>query len=128
MSSNLRAMLRQKEMNRFIIKQENDGWPLMKKKDALAERVPLETELKAISVEDTDMPEKTVEMDAIQHACHARFWFRGGDVGQKRAILQKLGSNLSLKDKILNLCATYPLPEMEKFLERAPRKKAGSKL
>jgi len=49
-------------------------------------------------------------------ACYAREWFAKGSPKKKGAILQALGSNLTLKDKILHIQLKKPFV----FLERVP--------
>ena len=113
------------ELNRFIIRQENEGWPLMRKEDALAERARLEADLESIggpkngnSGQDGGWLESAEE--AFNYARYARFWLKEGTREQKRAIVESLGSNLTLKDKKLNVYLQYPLPEIKKMLETAP--------
>jgi len=58
-----------------------------------------------------DVAEKTFDF-----ACYARQWFAKGSPQEKGAILQALGSNLTLKDKILHIQLKKPLI----FFERVP--------
>lgn len=113
------------ELNRFIIRQDNDGWPLMRKEDALAERMHLEADLESIGGPKSSNSEQQREWlesagEAFDYACHARFWLKEGTREQKRAIVEALGSNLILKNKKLSVCLQYPLPEIKKMLVTAP--------
>lgn len=113
------------ELNRFIVRQENAGWTLMKKEDALAERDRLEEELKAIEKGQETSNRRALDwLDSCIHvfdyACYARFWFKEGTTEQKRAIFAALGSNLSLMDRKLRVDFTYPLKEIEHMIEIAP--------
>ncbi len=110
------------QLNRFIIKQENDGWTLMKKEDALAERGKLELEINNLEGQHasgaTDWLASSTRV--FDYAYHARFWFREGTIEQKRAIFEALGSNITLKDKKLSIEFIYPLKEIRHMIEIAP--------
>ena len=53
-------------------------------------------------------------------ACHAREWFRKGDLQTKKLILESIGSNLVLKDKKLSLEFKKPFFVIEKGLNGIP--------
>jgi hypothetical protein len=53
-------------------------------------------------------------------ACNARHWFANGDTQTKREILASLGSNLTLKDKILGVSLDKPLQFIESVLTEEP--------
>ena len=113
------------ELNRFIVRQENAGWTLMKKEDALTERNRLEQELLAIEKGQEASNRRALDwfdscVHVFDYACHARFWFEEGNTEQKRAIFSALGSNLILKDKKLSVEFTFPLKEIEHMVEIAP--------
>lgn len=55
---------------------------------------------------------------AFELACHARTWFAEGDIQVKKQILEAVGSNLLLKDKILSIEATKPFLVIENHLAR----------
>ncbi len=55
-----------------------------------------------------ELSEKTFDF-----ACHARYWFANGDMTTKRQIFQSLGSNLTLKDKIVRIELAKPLEWIE---------------
>lgn len=110
------------QMNRFIIKQETQGWTLMKKDDAIAERDSLEEELAILEGTITTKVCNGLESSVrfFNYACHARFWFKEGTVERKRGIFDTLGSNMTLKDKILRIEFIYPLKEIRHMIEIAP--------
>lgn len=110
------------ELNRFIIKQENAGWTLMSREEALAEKRRLAAELKSLepaqAVKQGDGLDETA--GTLDYACYARLWLKAGSPEQKREVFAALGSNLTLKDKKVRIDLTYPLPEIEKMIEIAP--------
>jgi site-specific DNA recombinase len=113
------------ELNRFIIRQENAGWTLMKQEDVLTEKDRLEGELVGIEKNQSANNERSINwlescIRTFDYACHARFWFNEGTMEQKRAIFAALGSNITLRDKMLSISFTYPLTEIEHMLEIAP--------
>jgi hypothetical protein len=113
------------ELNRFIIKQENAGWILMTKEDALAEKDRLEKELANVEKNQTVSNDQSIQwfescVQTFDYACHARFWFKEGAKEQKRAIFTALGSNLTLIDKKLSINFTYPLEEFKHLIELVP--------
>ena len=112
------------ELNRFIIKQEAVGWTLMSKEEALAEKQRLLAQLKPLDPGQRERQELRDGLDrtvgTLDYACYARLWLKEGTPEQKREIFSALGSNLTLKDKKLNICLTYPLPEIERMIEIAP--------
>lgn len=116
------------ETNRFIIKQELSGWTLMKKEEAIAERKRLEKQLGEL--ENNASKEKSggsldAAMDTLRFASHAPYWFREGTVAQKKAIAETLGSNLTLRDRKLNISLAYPLPEIAHMIQIAPEISQG---
>ena len=110
------------QLNRFIIKQENDGWTLMKKEEALAERQTLESELNELEGKKVDDANDWLESSTrvFDYACHARFLFREGTIERKRSIFESLGSNMLLSGKKLSIPLVYPLKEIRHMLEIAP--------
>ncbi len=113
------------ELNWFIIKQENDGWTLMKKEDALQQRDQLEADIKDSEEKRKEQGKKVEQCliastDLFDYAQHARFWLQEGTVEQKRNVTKALGSNLTLKDRRFNADLEYPLPEIAHMLEIAP--------
>jgi DNA invertase Pin-like site-specific DNA recombinase len=113
------------ELNRFIIKQENAGWSLLTKEDALAEKDRLERELTGVEKNQNASNEQSINwfescVQTFDYACHARFWFKEGAKEQKRAIFAALGSNLTLMGKKLNISFTYPLEEIKHMIEFVP--------
>jgi site-specific DNA recombinase len=65
-----------------------------------------------------DAAEKTFDF-----ACYAREWFAKGSPEEKGRILQALGSNLTLKDKILHIQLKKPLILLENVSKRSPQVK-----
>jgi len=65
-----------------------------------------------------DAAEKTFDF-----ACYARKWFANGSTQEKGAILQTLGSNLTLKDKILYIQLKKPFVLIEKVSSGLPQMK-----
>jgi DNA invertase Pin-like site-specific DNA recombinase len=112
------------ELNRFIIKQESAGWTLMSKGEALAEKQRLLSQLKQLDAGDGPHQEASDGLDgmagALDYAAHARLWLKSGTPEQKREVFSAFGSNLTLKDKKVSICLTYPLPEIERMIEIAP--------
>jgi len=113
------------ELNRFVIKQENTGWNLMTKEDALAEKDRLERELTSLEKNQKASNEHSINwfescVQTFDYACHARFWFKEGTKEQKRTIFAALGSNLTLMCKKLNISFTYPLEEIKYMIEIVP--------
>ncbi|HTY11495.1 MAG TPA: recombinase family protein [Bacteroidota bacterium] len=110
------------ELNRFIIKQENQGWTLMKKEDALIERNRLESEMNALEGRTKSALNNGFDSSSrfIDYTCHARFLFKEGTIEQKRSIFEALGSNITLKDKKLSIDFVYPLTEIRHMIEIAP--------
>lgn len=53
----------------------------------------------------------------FDYACHAREWFKQGDLKTKKQLLETLGSNLVLKDKKLSLEFKKPFFIIEKELK-----------
>jgi len=111
------------ELNRFIIKQESVGWTLMSKEEALAEKQRLLAQLKLDPRQGEcqgtgDGLDETA--GALDYAAHARLWLKEGTPEQKREVFSAFGSNLTLKDKKVSICLTYPLPEIERMIEIAP--------
>ncbi len=66
-----------------------------------------------------ELTEKT-----FNFCCYARYWFAKGDPRTKREILATLGSNLTLKDKKLNIQASEPFMIIEQGLQQVPEAKA----
>jgi hypothetical protein len=64
------------------------------------------------------LTEKTFEL-----ACSARQWFAEDDLEVKKAILSAIGSNLTLRDKILNIEARKPFFLLEQSLSHVPEEK-----
>ncbi|MGO9613258.1 MAG: recombinase family protein [Dissulfurispiraceae bacterium] len=111
------------EINKFIIKQELSGWTLMKKEDAIAERMHLEKQISEYGNNDSrneSAASLQAAMDMFRFAYHARVWFRDGTVAQKKSIASLLGSNLILRDKKLSIDLTYPLSEIAHMIQIAP--------
>jgi DNA invertase Pin-like site-specific DNA recombinase len=110
------------DLNRFIIKQENQGWTLMKKEDALAERNRLESELGASEGKTTSTTNNGLDSSSrfFDYTCHAMFLFKEGTIQRKRSIFEALGSNITLKDKKLSIEFIYPLKEIKHMIEIAP--------
>lgn len=110
------------QMNRFIIKQETQGWTLMKKEDALAERNILEADLVTLEGTASTKADNGLESSIrfLDYACHSRFWFKEGTVQQKRVIFDAFGSNITLKDKKLSIEFIYPLKAIRHMIEIAP--------
>jgi site-specific DNA recombinase len=112
------------ELNRFIIKQDGAGWTLMSKEEAVAEKQRLLAELKR-----TDPAQRNQQgtgdgldetVDVLDYAVNARLWLKTGTQEQRREVLAAFGSNLTLKDKKLNIPLAYPLLEVERMIEIAP--------
>lgn len=82
----------------------NDEYQMMKTQ-LVKRKSALEEELNDTGKEI----EQWVELSerTFNFACYASIWFEKGDYDTKRAILQALGTNLSLKDKKLNV-ALHP--------------------
>ncbi len=59
----------------------------------------------------------------FEFACHAREWFRKGDLKVKKRVLAFLGSNLVLKDKIISLELAKPFVMVEKMLNAVANEK-----
>ena len=59
-----------------------------------------------------DLSEKT-----FNFACYARYWFENGDLREKTRILAALGSNLTIKDKKLQIDGHKPFYLIEKCLQ-----------
>jgi site-specific DNA recombinase len=112
------------ELNRFIIKQDGAGWTLMSKEEALAEKQRLLAELKRFDPSQRDRQQTSDGLDetadALDYAVNARLWLKNGTPEQKREVLSAFGSNLTLKDKKLNIPLAYPLPEIEQMIKVAP--------
>ncbi len=113
------------ELNRFIIKQENAGWTIMKKEDVLAEKERLEEELTKIEKNKKACIERLVDgsesyVRFLNYCCHALFGFKEGVIEQKRAIFEGLGSNITLRDKKLDVPFTYPFKEIMHMIEVVP--------
>jgi DNA invertase Pin-like site-specific DNA recombinase len=112
------------ELNRFIIKQESVGWTLMSRGEALAEKQQLLSQQKRLESSQKERQETRNGLDevagAFDYAAHARLWLKNGTPEQKREVLTAFGSNLTLKDKKVSICLTYPLPEIERMIEIAP--------
>jgi DNA invertase Pin-like site-specific DNA recombinase len=113
------------ELNRFIVRQENAGWTLMKKEDALAEKDRLERELAGVEKNQNVSNQNSIDwlescIQTFDYACHARFWFKEGTIERKKAIFSALGSNITLRDKKLSISFTYPLTEIKHMIEIAP--------
>jgi DNA invertase Pin-like site-specific DNA recombinase len=113
------------ELNRFIIKQEATGWTLMSKEEALAEKQRLLTALKRLDLRQDRQQQASDGVDetvnTLDYAAYARLWLRSGTPKQKREVFCALGSNLTLKNKKLNISLAYPLPEIEHMIEIAPQ-------
>jgi len=60
-------------------------------------------------------------------ACSAREWFAAGDLTVKKEILSTIGSNLTLRDKMLCIEAKKPFLILEQSLSRLPEEKQGFK-
>jgi hypothetical protein len=56
-------------------------------------------------------------------ACSARYWFAEGDLAVKKEILSAIGSNLTLRDKMLCIEAPNPFLILEQSLSRLSEKK-----
>lgn len=110
------------QMNHFIIKQDVQGWTLMKKEDALAERDRLAAVLTALEgTTSAKVCDGLISSRSLfDYASHARFWFKEGTLQQKRAIFDALGSNITLNDKKLSIDFIYPLKEIRHMIEIAP--------
>lgn len=113
------------ELNRFIISQENAGWTLMTREEALAEKTQIMSELTKVELGQEENNQRASKwfdssVELFDYACHARFWLQEGTIDKKRSILEGLGTNLTLKDKKLIVDLKYPLPEIEHMLEIAP--------
>ena len=81
------------------------------KRELMNEKSGLEEKLK-----DTgDRVSKWVELSerTFNFACYARHWFAYGDTLTKRSILQGIGSNLSLLDKIVRVSDENPIQFIE---------------
>lgn len=79
----------------------------------LRERQGLESSTKQESSNGPDLAKRT-----YLFAASARFWFREGSPDQKRSIVQAIGSNLSLRDKILGITLAKPLATIAANLDR----------
>jgi len=112
------------ELNRFIVKQESAGWTLMSKEEALAEKQRLLSQMKTVATGTAGGEFGSDGVDqlvgSLEYACYARLWLREGTLDQKREVFSALGSNLTLKDKKVNFCLNYPLPQIERMIEIAP--------
>ena len=112
------------ELNRFIIKQDAAGWNLMSKEETLAEKHQLLAQLKQFDPHQREGQETgdghNATADALDYAVHARLWLKQGTPEQKREVLSALGSNLTLRDKIISIPFVYPLPEIEQMIKIAP--------
>ena len=67
-----------------------------------------------------DAAEKTFDF-----ACYAKKWFANGSAQEKGSILQALGSNLTLKDKILHIQLKKPFVFIERVSSGVPEVRAG---
>ncbi|MBI4098207.1 MAG: recombinase family protein [Candidatus Levybacteria bacterium] len=85
---------------------------LMAEKERLKERLG----------DSDDRVNKWVEFSekTFNFACHARYWFTNGDTQEKREILVALGSNLTLKDKIVRVDLEKPLQFIEETKKETP--------
>jgi len=88
------------------------------KRELMNEKSGLEEKLK-----DTgDRVSKWVELSerTFNFACYARHWFAYGDPLTKRSILQGIGSNLSLLDKIVRVSDENPIQFIEMARNEEP--------
>jgi site-specific DNA recombinase len=112
------------ELNRFIIKQDAVGWTLMSKEETLAEKRRLLAQSKQFDPRHSEGQQAGDGLDetadALDYAVHARLWLKGGTPEQKREVLNAFGSNLTLRDKKINIPFVYPLPEIEQMIKIAP--------
>lgn len=90
-----------------------------------AEKKAIETEIGILEEQlakvDKRMLQKAQEIaDAFDFACRAKEEFENGDLEKRRSILEKLGSNLRLEDKILSLDAPEYFISLKKMRKEAP--------
>jgi site-specific DNA recombinase len=62
-----------------------------------------------------ELSEKTFDL-----ACHAKYWFKEGDKKTKQEILQFLGSNLTIKDKIVRINLQKPFELIQQLITKEP--------
>lgn len=77
------------DLNRFIIKQENAGWTLMSKEEALIEKERLVKDLNKIEEKQSDNNQRAenwfeLSVKTFEFACFARFWFQNGALRAKK--------------------------------------------
>lgn len=94
----------------------SDGEFKSQKTSLMGEKTSLEEKLKDCGQRISrwvELSEKT-----FNFACYAQHWFASGDLTTKRQILQGLGSNIILKDKILTIELEKPLQFIEEAVDK----------
>ncbi len=111
-------------INSLILSLDTD-WALISREEVKEEKARLVEELRRIEQQlegsgktGRDGPELTER--TFEFAAYARFWFREGDLDQRRAIFSALGSNPVLRDKKLALELQKPLRYVAEMVNAVP--------
>lgn len=106
----INLMIRGKTLTDEEFKSQKDS--LMTRKAELKERLDV---LDSRVDKWVELSEKT-----FNFASNARYWFEHGSTQEKREILASLGSNLTLKDKIISITLDKPLSFIEEAKKEEP--------
>ena len=100
-------------LTKLFISPQNAERELMTEEEYASQRKPLLEEkgsltrlANEIDKRQDDWHDLTVK--TFNFACYARYWFAHGDIKEKTEILGALGSNLTIKDRMLRVDALTP--------------------
>lgn len=115
-------------INALVLSPDTD-WELVSRDEVKGQKTRLLAELEKIEQDPREEAGRLTTLELSERtflfAAYARFWFREGDLEQKRAILGALGSNLTLKEKKLALELRKPLRYVAELVSRVPSVRGG---
>lgn len=121
----LREIRRQlAHINATILSPDTD-WSLISRDEIKEHKLRLMEELDQLEGRGRLVEGRTGDVVELSErtfifAAYARFWFREGDLEQKRAVLGALGSNLTLRDKKLGVDLQKPLEVLRGMINAVP--------
>lgn len=124
------AIRRELEHINAVILSADTDWTLISREEVRSRKMRLLKELDSVDQQvarQVAQGHSVLELSkpTFRFAAYAQFWLRQGDFEQKRAILEGLGSNLTLRAKTLELELRKPLRYVQELISHVPAISSG---